>query len=92
MAGALHKFEVLRTEGAEKDLEAFHDYMSDSDSDSDFDFDFDFDCVANANYVLDALMVAVQTHLNSRNAVFIRRNFAALGSENAARLSSSRTG
>lgn len=44
MAGAPHKFEVLLTEGAERDLEAIHDYIS------------EFDCVANANYVVDALM------------------------------------
>ena len=44
MAGTPAKFEVLLTEGAEQDLEAIHDYI------------FEFDCVANANYVLDALM------------------------------------
>lgn len=45
MAGTSAKFEVLLTEGAEQDLEAIHDYIS------------EFDCVANANYVLDELMV-----------------------------------
>ena len=44
MAGISAKFEVLLTEGAEQDLEAIHDYIS------------EFDCVANANYVLDKLM------------------------------------
>lgn len=34
------KFDVLLTEGAEQDLEAIHDYIS------------DFDCVTNANQVL----------------------------------------
>ena len=49
MAGAPIKFEVLLTEGAEQDLEAIHDYIS------------EFDCVANANYVLDELMAAVES-------------------------------
>lgn len=44
MAGSAAKFEVLLIEGAEQDLESIHDYIS------------EFDCVANANYVLDALM------------------------------------
>ncbi len=42
-------FEVLLTEGAEQDLEALHDYIT------------EFDCVANANCVLDALMDVVQS-------------------------------
>ena len=41
---ASSKFEVLLTQGAEQDLEAIHDYIS------------EFDCVANANHVLDQLM------------------------------------
>ena len=49
MAGAPAKFEVLLTEGAERDLEAIHDHIS------------EFDCVANANYVLDELMDVVQS-------------------------------
>lgn len=49
MAGAPARFQVLLTEGAEQDLEAIHDYIS------------EFDCVANANYVLDALMEAVES-------------------------------
>lgn len=49
MAGAPAKFEVLLTEGAEQDLEAIHDYIS------------EFDCVANANYVLDELMAVVES-------------------------------
>lgn len=44
MADKSAKFEVLLTEGAEQDLEAIHDYIS------------EFDCVANAHYVLDQLM------------------------------------
>ena len=49
MAGTPAKFEVLLTEGAENDLEAIHDYIS------------EFDCVANANYVLDKLMDIVES-------------------------------
>lgn len=49
MTGALAKFEVLLTQGAEQDLESIHDYIS------------EFDCVANANYVLDELMVVVES-------------------------------
>jgi toxin ParE1/3/4 len=41
MAGASAKFEVLLTEGAEQNLEAIYDYIS------------EFDCVGNAIYVLD---------------------------------------
>ena len=48
MADAPVKYQVLLTEGAEQDLEAIHDYIC------------EFDCVANANYVLDELMVVVQ--------------------------------
>ena len=49
MAGTSAKFEVLLTEGAEQDLEAIHDYIS------------EFDCATNANYVLDELMAAVES-------------------------------
>lgn len=49
MAGSSAKFEILLTEGAEQDLEAIHDYIS------------EFDCVANANYVLDELMDVVES-------------------------------
>ena len=49
MAGAPAKFEVLLIEGAEQDLEAIHDYIS------------EFDCVANANHVLDELMHVVES-------------------------------
>lgn len=48
MPGTTAKFEVLLTEGAEQDLEAIHDYIS------------EFDCVAKANYVLDQLMELVE--------------------------------
>ena len=49
MAGTSAKFEVLLTEGAEQDLEAIHDYIS------------EFDCIANANYVLDELISVVES-------------------------------
>jgi toxin ParE1/3/4 len=49
MSGTPAKFEVLLTDGAEKDLEAIHDYIS------------EFDCVANANDVLDELMEVVES-------------------------------
>jgi toxin ParE1/3/4 len=49
MAGSSAKYEVVLTEGAEQDLEALHDYIS------------EFDCIANANYVLDAVMDVVQS-------------------------------
>ena len=49
MASTSAKFEVLLTEGAEQDLEAIHDYIS------------EFDCIANANYVLDELMSVVES-------------------------------
>jgi toxin ParE1/3/4 len=42
-------FDVLLTEGAEQDLEAIHNYVA------------EFDCVANANYVLDRLMEALES-------------------------------
>lgn len=41
-------YEVLLAQGAEKDLESIHDYIS------------EFDSVANANYVLDRLMEVVE--------------------------------
>ncbi|MDD4887839.1 MAG: type II toxin-antitoxin system RelE/ParE family toxin [Thiomonas sp.] len=49
MAGAPTQFEVLLTKGAEQDLEAIHDYIS------------ELDCVANANQVLDDLMGVVRS-------------------------------
>lgn len=49
MAGTPARFEVLLTEGAEQDLEAIHDYIS------------DFDCVANADPVLDELLNTVES-------------------------------
>ena len=49
MAGTTAKFEVLLTAGAEQDLEAIHDYIS------------EFDCIANANHVLDQLMEVVES-------------------------------
>ena len=38
------RYEVLLTEGAERDLESIYDYIA------------EFDCTANANYVLDRLL------------------------------------
>ena len=49
MAGTSAKFEVMLTDGAERDLESIHDYIS------------EFDCVANTNYVLDELMDIVES-------------------------------
>jgi toxin ParE1/3/4 len=49
MAGAPATFDVMLTAGAEQDLEAIHDYIS------------EFDCVANANYVLDGFMDVVES-------------------------------
>jgi toxin ParE1/3/4 len=49
MAGISAKFEVLLTEGAEQDLEAIHDYIS------------EFDSAANANDVLDGLINVVES-------------------------------
>ncbi len=43
------RFEVLITEGAEQDLEALFDYIA------------EHDCRANAEYVLDELMVVVDS-------------------------------
>lgn len=48
IADTSDKFEILLTEGAEQDLEAIYDYIS------------EFDCVANTNYVLDELMNIVE--------------------------------
>lgn len=47
MPGAPAGFEVLLTEGAERDLEAIHDYIA------------EFDSVANASHVLDRLIEVV---------------------------------
>ena len=49
MASAPIKYEVLRTERAQQDLESIYDYIA------------EFDSVANANYVLDQLMEAVES-------------------------------
>lgn len=42
-------YDILLTEGAERDLELIHDYIT------------EFDCVGNANRVLDQLMVTVES-------------------------------
>lgn len=49
MASKPANFDVLLTEGAEQDLEAIYDYIS------------EFDCVANADHVLDELMNVVES-------------------------------
>jgi toxin ParE1/3/4 len=49
MPGPPGEFEVLLTEGAEQDLENIHDYIA------------QFDSVANADHVLDQLMVTVES-------------------------------
>lgn len=48
MAGKPAKFEVLLTEGAEQDLEAIHNYIS------------EFDGIDKANAVLDAMLPAIE--------------------------------
>ncbi len=48
MAGKPKRYEALLTQGVEQGLEFIHDYIA------------EFDCVANANYVLDQLMKAVE--------------------------------
>jgi toxin ParE1/3/4 len=47
VSSAPAKFEVLLTQGAEQDLQAIHDYIA------------TVDCLANANLMLDQLMVVV---------------------------------
>ena len=49
MPGKPAKFEVLLTEGAERDLEGIHDYIS------------EFDSVANANSVLDSVVGVMES-------------------------------
>ncbi len=49
MADKSAHFAVFLTKGAEQDLEALHDHIS------------QFDCVANANDVLDAVMDVVES-------------------------------
>lgn len=48
MVGRPTRYEVLLTQGAEQDLEALHDYIS------------EFDSVADAYHVLDRLMAVVE--------------------------------
>jgi toxin ParE1/3/4 len=49
MAAGAGKYVVLLAGGAEQDLEAIHDYLT------------EFDCVANADRVLDQLMKVVES-------------------------------
>ncbi|MBD9358897.1 type II toxin-antitoxin system RelE/ParE family toxin [Methylomonas albis] len=46
------QYEALLTKGAEQDLETIYDYIA------------EFDSVANANYVLDALLEIVESLVN----------------------------
>jgi toxin ParE1/3/4 len=48
MVGRPTRYEVLLAQGAERDLESIHDYIS------------EFDSLANANHVLDRLMKVVE--------------------------------
>ncbi len=61
----VHK--VLLTEGAEQDLEAIFDHIS------------EFDCVANANYVLDALTNVVERLARFPERGTYPKELAALG-------------
>ena len=61
----MHK--VLITEGAEQDIEAIYNYIS------------EFDCVANANYVLDALLNVVERLARFPERGTYPKELAALG-------------
>ncbi|MBO3276434.1 type II toxin-antitoxin system RelE/ParE family toxin [Pseudomonas schmalbachii] len=67
MVGASARFEVLLTEGAERDLESIHDYIA------------EFDCVANANYVLDQLVDVVESLSRFPERGSYPKELAALG-------------
>jgi toxin ParE1/3/4 len=67
MAGKPANFEVLLTEGAERDLELIHDYIA------------EFDCVANADRVLDRLMKAVESLSRFPERGSYPKELAALG-------------
>ena len=58
---------VLLTEGAEQDIEAIYEHISESD------------CVANANYVLDALMNVVERLARFPERGTYPKKLAALG-------------
>ena len=60
-------YEVLLTKGAEQDLEAIYDYIS------------EFDCVTNANYVLDQLMEVAHGLSTYPERGSIPRELGALG-------------
>jgi toxin ParE1/3/4 len=79
MAGTPARFDVLLTKGAEQDLEAIHDHIS------------EFDCVANANHVLDELMAVVESLSTFPERGSHPKELVAWGSENIGRPSSSRT-
>jgi len=67
MSGTPPAFEVLFTEGAERDLEALHDYIRESD------------CVANANHVLDALAKIIETLSKLPGRGSVPRELATVG-------------
>ena len=67
MAATTPRFDVLLTRGAEQDLEAIYDYIS------------EFDCVANANHVLDAVMTVVESLSKSPERGSHPKELAGLG-------------
>jgi toxin ParE1/3/4 len=67
MVGRPKRYEVLLTRGAEQDLEALHDYLS------------EFDSVASANRVLDRLMEVVEGLARFPERGSCPRELAALG-------------
>lgn len=67
MSDAPAKFQVFLTEGAEQDLEAIHDYIT------------EFDGVANANHVLDALLEVVKSLAEFPERGSYSKKLAALG-------------
>jgi toxin ParE1/3/4 len=67
MAGTPAKFQVLFTRGAEQDLEAIYDYIT------------EFDCVDSANRVLDQLMEVVENLSRFPERGSFPKELAALG-------------
>lgn len=64
---ARRKYEVLLTEGAEQDLESIYDYIA------------EFDCKVNADYVLDRLLVVVESLSTLPERGAYPKELAALG-------------
>lgn len=67
MARARTTFDVLLTAGAERDLEAIHDYIA------------EFDCIANADRVLDRLLDVMQSLSTLPERGSYPKELAALG-------------